>query len=139
VPVSAASIDILTGASTEVPGYMHGCAVRNDMEVTVSLEACIFRLQGGPWTLLGNKATHFTNRARVAHAPCCRTQFPCSLHRADLEKLDFDFDLELPMLYTVAEYDVSGRILLIPIKGNGPLYGNWSKFSTVHLLLQRKE
>jgi hypothetical protein len=48
-----------------------------------------------------------------------------------MENLDFDFDLELPMLYTVAEYDVSGRILLIPIKGNGPLNGNWSKFSTV--------
>jgi hypothetical protein len=52
-----------------------------------------------------------------------------------MENLDFDFDLELPMLYTVAEYDVSGRILLIPIKGNGPLYGNWSKFSMVYWLL----
>jgi hypothetical protein len=52
-----------------------------------------------------------------------------------MEKLDFDFDLKLPMLYTVAEYDVSGRILLIPIKGNGPLNGNWSKFSTVCSLL----
>lgn len=52
-----------------------------------------------------------------------------------MENLDFDFDLELPMLYTVAEYDVSGRLLLLPIKGNGPLYGNWSKFSMVCLLL----
>jgi hypothetical protein len=46
-----------------------------------------------------------------------------------------EFDLDLPMLYTVAEYDVSGRILLIPIKGNGPFYGNWSKFTTVLSLL----
>lgn len=57
------------------------------------------------------------------------------VHSADLDNLDLEFDLELPMLYTVAQYDVSGRILLIPIKGNGPLYGNWSKCSTVLSLL----
>jgi hypothetical protein len=52
-----------------------------------------------------------------------------------MENLHFEFDLELPMLYTIAEYDISGRILLIPIKGNGPAYGNWSKFITVYSLL----
>jgi hypothetical protein len=50
--------------------------------------------------------------------------------------LDFEFDLQLPLLYTVAEYDISGRILLIPVKGHGPFYGNWSKFSTALSLLR---
>jgi len=56
---------------------------------------------------------------------------------ADPDNFRFEFDVELPLLYTVAEYDVKGRILLIPIKGHGPLYGNWSKFSTVLGILYR--
>ncbi|XP_021930050.1 protein takeout isoform X2 [Zootermopsis nevadensis] len=55
--------------------------------------------------------------------------------KADVgSKMDLEFDLELPMLYTVAQYEVSGRILLIPIKGNGPFYGNWSE-CTAHVTL----
>jgi hypothetical protein len=53
------------------------------------------------------------------------------VHSADPHNFRFEFDVELPLLYTVAEYDVKGRILLIPIKGNGPLYGNWSTFSSL--------
>ena len=48
-----------------------------------------------------------------------------------MDKLDFEFDLDFPMMYIEAQYDVNGRILLIPIKGNGPLRGNFSKCRTV--------
>jgi hypothetical protein len=101
-----------------------------------------------PHHLFKASASHFTDWATTIHSQIAHewtsqmaypyhslesvTNYsPCCVHSADLEKLDIEFDLELPMLYTVAQYDISGRILLIPIKGNGPLYGNWSKFSSL--------
>ncbi|KAJ4447897.1 hypothetical protein ANN_09906 [Periplaneta americana] len=47
--------------------------------------------------------------------------------KANMDTLLIEFDLELPHLYSVGTYDVNGRILLIPIKGNGPFTGNWNK------------
>ncbi|XP_067014527.1 protein takeout [Anabrus simplex] len=41
--------------------------------------------------------------------------------QADMEKYIFSFQLDLPLLNIDARYDVDGRILLIPIKGNGPM------------------
>ncbi|XP_069682360.1 protein takeout-like [Periplaneta americana] len=57
--------------------------------------------------------------------------------KANMDTLLIEFDLELPHLYSVGTYDVNGRILLIPIKGNGPFTGNWTE-CTAHVALQGK-
>lgn len=40
----------------------------------------------------------------------------------------YNFEVELPQLYAEGTYDIDGRILLIPVKGNGRFHGNFSKF-----------
>ncbi|PSN50119.1 hypothetical protein C0J52_04720 [Blattella germanica] len=54
--------------------------------------------------------------------------------RGNMDTLIFDFDLDFTMLYVQAKYDVSGKILLLPIRGSGPLTGNFSDI-TVHVKL----
>uniref|UniRef100_A0A336MQ15 CSON002427 protein n=1 Tax=Culicoides sonorensis TaxID=179676 RepID=A0A336MQ15_CULSO len=51
-----------------------------------------------------------------------------------LKKLDvveyakkYNFKVELPQLYAEGTYDIDGRILLIPVKGNGRFHGNFSR------------
>lgn len=41
----------------------------------------------------------------------------------------YNFELEFPQLYAEGVYDIDGRILLIPVKGNGRFHGNFSKYS----------
>jgi len=48
-----------------------------------------------------------------------------SLNIVDYPK-KFSFELELPQLYAEGLYDIDGRILLIPVKGNGKFHGNFT-------------
>ena len=40
----------------------------------------------------------------------------------------FDFELNLPRLQGEGQYDINGQILTLPLRGNGPFTGNFSKF-----------
>lgn len=40
----------------------------------------------------------------------------------------YQFQLEFPNLRAEGSYDIDGRIVLVPVKGNGPFHGNFSKF-----------
>ncbi|KAL7294605.1 hypothetical protein TKK_0011911 [Trichogramma kaykai] len=46
--------------------------------------------------------------------------------RVDISTLRFAMDILLPHLYIEGTYEVDGRVLLLPIKGNGPLTGNFT-------------
>ncbi|KAJ8673663.1 hypothetical protein QAD02_004925 [Eretmocerus hayati] len=46
--------------------------------------------------------------------------------RTEIETLRFAVDLLLPHLYIEGQYEVNGRVLLLPIQGNGPIYGNFT-------------
>uniref|UniRef100_A0A1B0C7D7 Uncharacterized protein n=1 Tax=Glossina palpalis gambiensis TaxID=67801 RepID=A0A1B0C7D7_9MUSC len=43
--------------------------------------------------------------------------------------LRYDFELNLPHLEGEGHYDISGKILTLPIKGRGPFTGNFGEFS----------
>lgn len=43
----------------------------------------------------------------------------------------FDFELNLPRLQGEGQYDINGQILTLPLKGNGPFTGNFSKLNTL--------
>ncbi|XP_012275264.1 circadian clock-controlled protein [Orussus abietinus] len=46
--------------------------------------------------------------------------------KIDLDHLRFAVDVDLPHLYIDGQYSIDGRVLLLPIRGSGPLYGNFS-------------
>jgi hypothetical protein len=46
--------------------------------------------------------------------------------RVDLSTLRFALDILLPHLYIEGNYEIDGRVLLLPIKGNGPMTGNFT-------------
>ncbi|KAG8221914.1 hypothetical protein J437_LFUL002473 [Ladona fulva] len=54
--------------------------------------------------------------------------------RADLDNNVFDFKLLLPRLHFEGEYKVDVNILLLPIRGTGKIYGNFSEYrADVHM------
>lgn len=46
----------------------------------------------------------------------------------DLATQRYDLNVELPNLLIEAEYGVDGKVLLLPIKGSGPMTANVSKY-----------
>ena len=46
--------------------------------------------------------------------------------RVDLKTSRFAMDILLPHLYIEGSYEVDGRVLLLPIRGNGPISGNFT-------------
>lgn len=44
-----------------------------------------------------------------------------------IDTLDFDVDIQLPHLYIDAQYEIDGRVLLLPITGTGRLTGNFTE------------
>ncbi|XP_058803118.1 circadian clock-controlled protein daywake [Phymastichus coffea] len=46
--------------------------------------------------------------------------------RIDLNTLRFALDILLPHLYIEGLYEIDGRVLLLPIRGNGPMTGNFT-------------
>ena len=46
--------------------------------------------------------------------------------RVDLSTLRFALDILLPHLYIEGTYEIDGRVLLLPIRGNGPMTGNFT-------------
>ena len=59
-------------------------------------------------------------------------------HRANLETLTFIVDVDLPRLSISGNYDVNGRIILLYIRGNGPMQGNFTN-SKAFVKIQMKE
>ncbi|KAK1120375.1 hypothetical protein K0M31_012356 [Melipona bicolor] len=52
------------------------------------------------------------------------SDFSLTKLKANLETLTFVADLDLPRLSLKGNYDVNGRIILLHIRGNGPMEGN---------------
>ncbi|XP_044742557.1 protein takeout-like [Chrysoperla carnea] len=52
------------------------------------------------------------------------SDFYVSKVKVNNEKQTYVGDVDLPHLYIEADYGLDGRILLIPIRGSGPLFGN---------------
>ncbi|XP_046393515.1 circadian clock-controlled protein daywake-like [Ischnura elegans] len=46
--------------------------------------------------------------------------------KMDLKSMSMDFGLNLPHLYIESNYEVDGKILLLPIRGRGPFTGNFT-------------
>ena len=46
---------------------------------------------------------------------------------ADLPTLSFAVDIDMPHLYVDGDYEIDGRVLLLPITGSGPMTGNFTK------------
>lgn len=49
-----------------------------------------------------------------------------SSSRADIENTYFHVDVMLPQIIVNGQYDIDGKIILLPITGSGPFWGNFS-------------
>lgn len=54
-------------------------------------------------------------------------KFLCSFCRSSNNGMRFDFEINLPRLQGQGNYDINGQILTLPLRGNGPFTGNFSK------------
>lgn len=53
----------------------------------------------------------------------------CNLiYRSDLDKLTLEMSITLPKIDVTCDYDIDGRLLVVPLKGKGTFIGNFSKF-----------
>ncbi|XP_071440004.1 protein takeout-like [Hetaerina americana] len=50
--------------------------------------------------------------------------------RLDLDNLKLEFDLLFPSMHLESEYDVDGKVLVVPVKGNGPSNSNFTNTET---------
>lgn len=53
----------------------------------------------------------------------------------DLENYQVDISVDLPYLTFDGAYEVSGRLLVLPLKGKGPVKANASEYSIFMLFL----
>lgn len=54
------------------------------------------------------------------------SDFSINRLKLDMKTNSIDFGLNLPHLYIESNYEVDGRIFLLPIRGRGPLRGNFT-------------
>ncbi|KAF3421510.1 hypothetical protein E2986_00937 [Frieseomelitta varia] len=66
------------------------------------------------------------------------SDFSLTKLKASLETLTFTVDVDLPHLSISGNYDINGRIILLHIRGNGPMQGNFTNCKAV-VKLQMKE
>ncbi|XP_046392875.1 protein takeout-like [Ischnura elegans] len=50
--------------------------------------------------------------------------------KIDLEDLKLEFDLLFPRMHLESDYDVDGKVLVVPVKGNGPSNANFTNTET---------
>ncbi|KZC13436.1 Circadian clock-controlled protein, partial [Dufourea novaeangliae] len=54
------------------------------------------------------------------------SNFTVARIRANIDKLRFLIDLDFRALSIESDYDIDGKLLLLRIRGSGPMYGNFS-------------
>ena len=62
------------------------------------------------------------------HDRCCRVSY---------EKLSAEGTILLPLIHASCEYDIDGRVLVVPLKGKGIFKGNISELTVTILMLVR--
>ncbi|XP_066598660.1 protein takeout [Prorops nasuta] len=55
------------------------------------------------------------------------SDFSITRLKVDLEEQKFAVDIALPHLHMEGNYEIDGRVLLLPIRGSGPMSGNFSE------------
>ena len=56
----------------------------------------------------------------------------------DLTNYQVDISVDLPFLTFVGEYEVSGRLLVLPLKGKGPVRANASEYAGPNVVTSRR-
>ncbi|XP_046988712.1 circadian clock-controlled protein daywake-like [Schistocerca americana] len=54
------------------------------------------------------------------------TTFVINKLKTDLQGLSLDLSVSFPHIYMVSDYDIDGRILVVPLKGRGEFRGNFT-------------
>lgn len=62
----------------------------------------------------------------------------CNFFRADLNNTKFYIGIKIPFLTFDAQYDVNARILVVPLKGKGPINANASKYISGKFMESRR-
>lgn len=57
------------------------------------------------------------------------TDFIICIYRFNLEKLNFEINVLFPNLRMSANYNINGKILMLPLSGHGPCHGNYCKYT----------
>jgi hypothetical protein len=55
----------------------------------------------------------------------------------DLANYQVDISVDLPFLILKGEYEVSGRLLVLPLKGKGPVRANASEYAGPNVVTSR--
>lgn len=58
-------------------------------------------------------------------------------YSADLDSLQFVVDVDIPKLRIEAQYHIDGKLLMVPVKGDGNLETNVSEFDTQNVKRQK--
>ncbi|XP_015173973.1 PREDICTED: circadian clock-controlled protein-like [Polistes dominula] len=130
------------GQSKDIPDFIHVCK-RNDPNivpcVTESVESLKPYLQKGvpeynipslePLLLKNLIATERAGlriSAKDVEAYGA-SDFTITDLKTNFDKLEFDLKIKLPHLHIKGNYDINGRVLLLPIQGSGPMNGNFTQ------------
>lgn len=130
------------GQSMDLPDFIHVCK-RNDPNivpcVTESVESLKPYLQTGvpeynipslePLLLKNLIATEkaglrINTKDIEAYGA---SDFTITDLKTDFDNLEFALEIKLPHLHIKGHYDISGRVLLLPIQGSGPITGNFTQ------------
>ena len=55
----------------------------------------------------------------------------------DIANYQVDISVDLPFLTFKGEYEVSGRLLVLPLKGKGPVRANASEYACPNVVMNR--
>ncbi|XP_015604906.1 circadian clock-controlled protein [Cephus cinctus] len=133
----------IAGAVTAVdlPEFLHVCK-RKDPQVEACMTQSVeylrpYLMKGVPECnipaleplllkeLVATEGTGIRITANDVHAYGA-SNFNVRRLKIDLNLLRFEVDVDLPHLFIDGQYQVDGRVLLLPIRGSGPMKGNFT-------------
>ncbi|KAK0082829.1 hypothetical protein PV325_009774 [Microctonus aethiopoides] len=138
--VAFIAIFLLSVSAVDLPEFLHVCN-RNDPNINTCISESVMHIRPylvegvpdynipslEPLLLKELVASESQNGIRISGnnvKAYGASDFTVGRMMVDMDKLEFDFDIHLPHLYFVGEYEIDGKVLLLPIRGNGQMYGN---------------
>ncbi|XP_001607045.1 circadian clock-controlled protein [Nasonia vitripennis] len=130
------------GFAIELPDFIHVCK-RNDPQIEACIKKSVEDLRPKLMTgvpeynipsleplllkelVAAEGAGGLKITAKDVHAYGA-SDFVVQKLRVDVSQLRFALDILLPHLYIEGQYEIDGRVLLLPIRGNGPMTGNFT-------------
>ncbi|XP_034934943.1 protein takeout [Chelonus insularis] len=133
---------VATVQSVDLPEFLHVCK-RNDPDIDNCIKSSVehlrpYLVKGVPEYNLPSLEPLLLKEIVIAEGQggiriagkninaFGASDFTVASMKADMTNLIYKLDIVLPHLYVDGEYDVDGRILLLPVTGSGRMTGNFT-------------